>query len=241
MIKKYNEFINETRSDVFTTSFLEGKIEYNEWEQYFDTLNESKLGDFFQTKIFPVLKSAVNFVKSAPKKVLMIIKKILGAIVKFAKSHPVLFKATIMIVVLLIVTTSMVYAGDDGGEKDLTVWENYMNAAIGILEHMEMDINDTNKTIIDAQTYLIDYRDGVLDNPGIISEQGKELANQAIDKIQELVKEGGERHARVLDYYKELGENLKEIIQRHFNGSNTYSSLVDVDPKDIMSKHGFEL
>jgi len=215
-IKNYETFINENNSKDFTILYLEGMIDYNEWEQEFDKLNEGKIVDYIKTKIVPVLQNLVKKIKTAGQKALNVIKKIFNTIKSFANKNPRLFKIIVLMLVLLIIGVVTASAATVSGGDPSDIHLNITNAAIGLLENItnsdnNLDISFQNlHGVMDAKAYLIDLRDGTIDDPVKISEHAKWIVENAYEKVGELIEE---EDAKNLDTLKTIGENVVEYVR----------------------------
>lgn len=219
-LKKFNEFINNSNTDKNTDLFLEGKITIEEWETNFNKINESKIGDLLQSKVFPVLKSIKNKLKSVGQKGIVILKKIFKFIATFAAKYPILAKILVIIIIILIIGVVSASAATGADPSKLVPNSDVLNAAISFIE----DLYD-NRDIIDVmdkmqvQAYLIDLRnDGVIDENW--SEKVQEMGNVATKLMGELKEENPTSFNKMVEF----GSEIKDYVFTEIKGIGNSST-----------------
>lgn len=193
-IKQYQDFLNENLNDNIgydksTLLYLEGNITYEQWETEFDVLNEGKISEYFQNKIMPVLNTIKDKIKTIKDKGIKLLQKIYNVIKGFANKYPVFFKFVVILIVILLITISTASASTTGGPAESSAGlETILSNAIGFLD--SVDVNQDIMEVLKAKAYLVDLKDGVLDNPQMVTDQAKQIADAAVNSIKTLNKSG---------------------------------------------------
>ena len=228
-IKDFNTFVNESLldssivEDQKTSLYLEGEITYQEWEEHIDSLNEGKIKDFLKEKIKPILKSIANKLSMGGKKTLKVIQKVYDMIKGLSKKNPKVFKIIVIMLVILLVGTVSVAAKAMGGEEPSQGFVDYINSAYGILQNLLNTVNDVNfSDVMNAQAYLIDIRDGVIDDPTEITNSVQTLIDNATNKVGELA---DEKEYELLNYVKGMGEEITGYVRNTSVGKETIEFL----------------
>lgn len=229
-IKQFEDFLNENLNenigyDQSTLLYLEGDITYEQWENEFDILNEGKLNDFFKNKIMPILNTIKEKITTIGQKGLKLLQKIYSFIKGLSKKYPVFFKFVIILIVILLITTISAMASNIGGSAENAAGlETVLSNAIGFLE--SIDTGEDMMEVLKAKAYLVDLKDGVIDNPEIVTEKAKSIADAAINSIKTLNKTG--------DLDKSFYDIGKNIIDYSYNiikkpdGFQEYIEFVDI-------------
>jgi len=233
-IKLFENFLFENSNyDKSTLLYLEGNITYNEWENRFDKLNENKIGDYIQNKIIPIFNTIKNNIKTIGLKGIKILQKIYNTIKKFSQKYPEFFKFVIVLIVMSLISISTAVAHNDTTELKSNTIElsdiekkefNEMkmiifNSAIGLIDKMQNSLVDDGVAdlmdILKAKAYLIDLKDGKIDEPRILSDKVKTLSNLSIKTIMKMFEENN----LSIDLYN-IG---KKYIDFSYNFTQTYN------------------
>ena len=212
-LKKYDEFINKqinnAKSDKNTELFLEGKITIKEWERKFNyNINESKIGDLLQSKVYPVLKTLKNKIKTVGKKGIIILSKIFKFIATFAAKRPILAKILIIILIFFVIGIVSVSAATGTDPNTIVPNTEVLNAAIGFIEDVYKD--GTSIDLIDkmqVQAYLVDLR-----NDGVMDDNWSEHIQKMGDVATKLMTDYKEENPTVFTRLVEFGSEVKNYV-----------------------------
>jgi len=229
-LKKFGEFVNKqidnSKNDKNTELYLEGKISLEKWEDNFNKINEGKIGDLLRSKVFPVLKSLKEKIKTAGKKGIMILSKIFNFVKTFASKHPTLAKILIIIILLFVVGIVTVSAATGTDPNTIVPNTEVLNAAIGFVQDLYdggsiTDVMDK----MQVQAYLIDLRnDGVIDENW--TEHIQKMGNLATELMTKASKE--EEYQPIFTKLVEFGSEIKNYIFTEISGSGFSSTSLSL-------------
>ena len=217
-LKKYTEFINKQidnfKIDKNTELYLEGEISLKKWEYNFNKINENwfsnNVENILQNKIFPVLKSLKEKIKTAGQKGIMILKKIFKYVTSFASKNPILSKILVTIIILFVIGIVTASAATGTDPNTLVPNTEVLNAAIGFVQDLYEDGSIT--TLMDkmqVQAYLVDLRnDGVIDENW--SENIQKMGDIATKLMEKAAKE--EEYQPIFTKLVNFGAEIKNYI-----------------------------
>lgn len=215
------EFRNISKFDKTTELYLEGKISFNDWEKYFNNLNEGKITDFINEKIVPILKSVVSKIKTSAEKAAKILRKVYDAVIKYGKKHPTLVKFIVIVIVLLLVTAVVATAATGDPDPQKTRWINGVLGQISQMNSQLQEMGFQEWDILKAQASLTDIKDGVINDPSLVSEATKNIIETAAKEIDKLNQAGGIPRSLI-----EIGENIINFTHDYIGNSENIKLLL---------------
>ena len=191
----------------------------------FDVVNEGfenwikTIVDFFE-KINDSIRNLMLTMMEKGFMALNIVKKffdkILDKIKYFKEKHPVLFRAIIITLVLIVILFVLCSAA---ATKSNTPPEGVMDAAIGFLKRLQIDGSEKwdNSTLMKAQAYLFELKKGGQVSNPVFGKEVVALANGAIKTVQQNVEEinkmvPGEERNQSIQYLIDLAEKGSKLI-----------------------------
>jgi len=203
----YSTLIN----DGFSGKITQRKFEII-LEDYFKKLNEASTADV----LLNMLGKAVEYVKTKAIKALgafaSFLKKVVRVILTFKDKHPIIFWASVSIVIMLISSVlSLVAQAEVKSPSGKTLNADSVNMIIGVLEDMSRaapdQTSDTAMKIGEFQKALLAARDNpnqILDlsQQGFFQEAFKHASDVLIKTGEEIRKSGGAE--KLADYANKL-------------------------------------
>lgn len=196
MVYKFNEYRNLNQE---TIKFVESQINESQFISYLDqeVISENfieniksvfgnfkeKVTDIFYT--FLVKSYQMGF--QIFDKVNTFIKWLISKINKFKEKHPLLYKAiilTVIVMILLIVTAASAKAQTSG----TPIPKAKIDMAIGWLDYIKSEGKSDSMEIQKAIAHLVDLRDGKIDMPGL-GQKAFDTAQAALNTSQKIMDE----------------------------------------------------
>jgi len=225
---KYNEFISEkidnSIEDKKTNLYLEGKITFEEWEDDFNKINESKFSDILKNKIFSVLSSLKSKIENIGTKGIKILSSIFNFIKTFASKRPILAKMLVIVILFFVIGIVSASAATGADPSTLVPNSDVLNAAIGFVEDLHKD--GTISDVMDkmqVQAYLVDLRnDGVMDENW--SQEVQNMGNVATKMMGNLKEESPEKFSKLAEFGLEIKDYIYDVVKNAF-GTSTNITL----------------